>query len=252
MSWLTDLLRNFYPDLAKTTPPALSPELTQADSKLLGPFHYLIAVDDQIEGDGCVFEMGYHGQKPLRCKAFFRYGNLLAQENFGRYGPYLKSSDTAEEYGERVVDPTGGGWIRLLKDQCDEAIAIKADGIEWDNPDSYQQKAVLSAVDYAWTRSLKVIGKNPLICQWDAKPYISHPAICAVVVERGCGNPKDMDDLRKACGKPNLLIVFVAFRDGNKDGKVWIHQIALQAAQYSNMWCTYSANGEYTQSEDVA
>lgn len=251
MSWLADLLRNFYSNMAPTLYPDYGYEdrkNAQAEYTLRGPFRYLIAVEDRVLGkEGEIFELGYHGPKPMRGR-FFRYGNLLAQENFDRYGPYLRSSDTAAQYDERVVDPTGGGWPRLLKDQCDEAIAAGAEGIEWDNPDSYPLMAVQAAVDYARSRGLKVIGKNPLICDWNAKPYISHPAVCAVVVERGCGNPKDMDDLRKACGKSDLLVVFVAF---GAAGASWAHATALQASHYTNMWVTHSPHGEYTTAEDV-
>lgn len=249
MSWLPDLLKNFFPtllpDIASAAPPPAPQEM---NPDLHGPFRYLIAVDDQIEGkEGEIFEMGLHGVRPKRGK-FFLYKNLLVQEDFSKYGPYVASSDTAAEYGERVLDTNGAGWQAWLRIQCEDAVRKGAIGIEWDNPDSYRLIDVMWAITYASINyKLQVIGKNPLICDWDPVLYIRHPAVTAVVVEKGCGNPKDMDDLRRKCGKPNLLVVFVAF----EGGKAWIHETALLASKYSNMWCTYSPRGEYETAEDV-
>jgi hypothetical protein len=50
---------------------------------LTGPFRYLIAADDQIEGkDGEIFETGYSGKRPKKGR-FFRYGNLYDQTKTG-------------------------------------------------------------------------------------------------------------------------------------------------------------------------
>jgi hypothetical protein len=218
---------------------------------LAGPLRYLIAIDNQIDGkNGEIFETGYNGKKPSKGR-FVRYGNLYDQTGSGRYGPYVKSTETASEYDERVLDWKGEGWRNLLADQCHAAIAAGAEGIEWDNPDGYPLDAVMDAVNYAASRGLDVLAKNPLACGFDPVPYIKHPGIVGVIVEHGAGLPADMDALRKKAGKPDLFVRFVAFKDGKEDGRAWAANSARLAAQYKNMAVTISLDGEYTSSTDV-
>lgn len=231
--------------------PAASPQIENAS--FAAPLRYLIAHDDQLEGkDGEIFEVGYDGPKP-RKGIGVHYCNLYDQTGSGKYGPYLAASDTAQAYGERVVDPKGAGWRKLLADQCHSAMAAGFDTIEWDNPDGYPLAAVLDAVAYAASRGLKVLAKNPLACGWDPTAYIAHPAIVGVIVERGAGNPADMDALRRKAGKPELPVWFVAFRKGAEDGRAWAGNTAnaIRSGGLKDMSVTYSPDGEYTSVEDI-
>ena len=234
-------------------PRALLAEAQKEAAKMTAlPLRYLIAVEDQLPGrSDAITEVGYAGPKPTIGPAV-RYGNLYDQTGTGRYGPYLSGTDTADQYDERVVDPKGAGWVKLLSDQCAAARADGFDTIEWDNPDGYGQNDVLNAVQYAASYGLKVLAKNPLICDWDSVPYVAHQAVVGVVVEKDDGaTPAVYDDLRRAAGKPDLPIWFVAFKSGKEDGRAWAAATAKEAARYQNMWVTMSPNGEYTSSVDV-
>ena len=216
------------------------------------PLRYLIAIEDQLQGvEGEIIEVGYDGPKPTVGGAV-RYCNLFDQTGTGRYGPYLDATDTAAEYDERVVNPLGAGWRKLLSEQCSSAWVAGFDTIEWDNPDGYPQGAVLTAVQYAADQGLKVLAKNPLICDWDAVPYVKHPAVVGIVVEKDDDATAAVyDDLRKAAGKPDLPIYFVAFKSRTEDGTTWATATAKAAANYESMFVTLSADGEYTSSVDV-
>ena len=67
------------------------------------------------------------------------------------------------------------------------------------------------------------------------------------IVEKGAGNPREMDALRKKAGKPNLPVWFVAFGSGRK----WADGVASAAKSYRNMGVTYSSAGEYGNALDV-
>jgi lysozyme family protein len=218
------------------------------------PLRYLIAVEDQLPGyRDVITEVGYDAPRPKPPGPAVRYGNLYDQTGTGAYGPYLAGTETADQYDERVVDPKGAGWVKLLSDQCVAARANGFDTIEWDNPDGYGQNDVLNAVQYAASHGLKVLAKNPLICDWDPVPYVKHPAVTGVIVEKDDdATPAVYDDLRRAAGKPNLPIYFVAFKNKREDGTAWANTTAKAAVNYLNMWVTMSPDGEYTSSIDVA
>src|SRR4051812_2522946 len=200
--------------------------LAPAPLALAVRLRYLIDLDDQLEGaDSEITEVGYEGPKPKHGIGA-RYCNLYDQTGTDKYGPYLEATDTAEDYSERVVNPNGAGWNRLLKDQCDDALKNKFGIIEWDNPDGYPLRAVMGAVEYAYSRKLLIIAKNPLLCTGNPVPYVSHPGVIGVVVERGAGECLTMDELRKRAGKPMLPIWFVAFNADGKNGESWIRSIA--------------------------
>lgn len=227
----------------RATPVSLSP--------LTGILRYLIAVEDQIAGrDGEIIEVGYDGPRPRRGRAV-RYCNLYDQ--VGKYGPYLKGTDTADKYDERVVDPNGTGWPALLADQCHSALAAGFTEIEWDNPDGYDKAPVMEAIAYAASRGLKIWAKNPTSCGWYPTDYVKHPAVVGIIVERGAGNPSDMDELRKAAGKPHLPVYFVGFRSAREDGRAWVANTAsaIRSGGYRAMGVTLSPDGEYTSSADV-
>lgn len=252
------ILGKFADLFRRPQPPVLSPAnpvTVLKHPRLVGKFWYLIAVEDKRVGaEGEIFEFGYMGKKPIKGR-YFDYCNLMAQESdlhpISRYAPFLKQTDTAETYDEQVVDPKGKGWQLLLEDQVEKAKAAGAEGVELDNPDAYDRDTVLEAVNFFWKHDLTVLAKNPLACPWDATDYLAHEAVVGVIVENGAGNPHEMDDLRVKVGKPELLVVFVAFKDKDSDGYSWIKQVAKQARNYKNMFCTYSPDGEYTSAVEM-
>jgi hypothetical protein len=90
----------------------------------------------------------------------------------------------------------------------------------------------LEAVDVADGYGLHVLAKNPLICDWDSVPYVKHPAVVGIVVEKDeDATPAVYDDLRKAAGKPDLPVYFVAFKDSKEDGRAWAATAAKAAGQ---------------------
>jgi hypothetical protein len=106
---------------------------------------------------------------------------------------------------------------------------------------------VLGAVDLAATHGLTVIAKNPLLMDGDPTPYVAHRNVSGVIVERGAGNPPDMDALRRRAGKPALPVWFVTFGGGKR----WAADTAKAAARYRNMGVTWSAAGEYGDAIDI-
>ena len=77
------------------------------------------------------------------------YCNLFDEENTGKYGPYLHTSDTAEQYGEGQIDPKGPGWEKNLRQQFQRRKRQGFSYIELDNPDAYSVEDVLGAIDLA-------------------------------------------------------------------------------------------------------
>lgn len=209
---------------------------------------YLIGTDYPGNGsEGEITEVGYDVDlKPARGIAV-KYCNLFDEKNTGDYGPYLKQSDTAEEYNEGQIDPSGPGWEANLGEQLSRAAGAGFLYVELDNPDAYSVEVVVGAVELAARAGLLVLAKNPLLMEGDPKPYLAHPAIVGVIVERGGGSPQDMHKLRVAAGKPDLPVWFVAFGRGRR----WADQIAMNTRVFENMFVTYSSRGEYGNSEDV-
>ena len=100
---------------------------------------------------------------------------------------------------------------------------------------------------FAASYGLTVIAKNPLLLDGDPTPYVAHRNVVGVIVERGAGNPSDMDALRKRARKPALPVWFVAFGGGKR----WATDTAQAAARYRNMGVTWSAVGEYGDAIDI-
>ena len=212
------------------------------------PLRYLIGADDPGQGaDDVVTEVPY-GNPRVRHGISIGYCNLFDEENTGAFGPYLHSSDTAEEYDEGQIDPRGKGWTRNLTMQFDQRKHQGFEYIELDNPDAYRIHDVIGAIELAATFGLKVIAKNPLLMGYDdAMPYASHPNVYGCIVERDAGAPKSMDLLRRETGKPDLPIWFVSFGDG----RPWAISIAQRAMGMRNIGITFSKHGEYESSEDI-
>ena len=175
------------------------------------------------------------------------YCNLFEEAGrTGKYGPYLDSSDTAHEYGEGQIDPEGSGWMLNLSSQFRRRQKSGFKYVELDNPDAYRTKYVNSAVSMASEYGLRVLAKNPGICE-NPVSYVSHQNIYGIIVERGAGTPSTMDALRTLAGRPELPVWFVFFGSGKKVAE----ETARLAKRYVNMSVTYSSLGEYGSSEDV-
>jgi hypothetical protein len=95
-------------------------------STLVGKkLRYVIGTENPGNGrDGEIVEVGYDLSKPLPVGITIAYCNLFnekyseqSKQQRAEYGPYLKSSDTAAEYGEGQIDPRGPGWRRNLTEQ---------------------------------------------------------------------------------------------------------------------------------------
>jgi hypothetical protein len=212
------------------------------------PLRYLIGTSTSGPGrDDEVTVVSYSATEPVRRGISIAYCNLFDENNTGRFGPYLKTSDTAKQYNEGQIDPRGPGWEKNLREQFERRKRQGFEYIELDNPDAYSVKDVIGAIDLAETYGLKVIAKNPVLMERGAASYVAHPNVHGVIVEKGAGNPDDMDALRRKAGKPALPVWFVAFGAG----RAWAGNIASSAKHYRNMGVTYSSAGEYGNAIDI-
>ena len=208
---------------------------------------YLIGADGRQVGSADeVTEVSYWSA-PAKHGISIGYCNLFDEDSTGRFGPYLPQTDTAAQYKEMVPDPKGSGFEKNLREQFTRRRKQGFVLIELDNPDAYRTVDVVRAVELAGTYGLEVVAKNPLAMDDDPTPYValSH----AVIVERGAGNPKDMEELRRKVGKPNLQVWFVAFGAGAS----WAMStyMAIRSGDYRNMFVTHSTAGEYGNAIDV-
>lgn len=222
------------------------------DNPLAGkPLHYLIDKDSDQGADGVITEVGFDATRAPQKGIAAKYGNLLDQDPCKCFGPYLKPSDTAQQYGERVIDPKGKGWHNSLIRQFNRAIAQGFRIMELDNPDSYSIAANLDALDLAQKFGLKIIAKNPGLVDPGMDAYIKHPTIVGIIVEKGAGTPDSMDRLRRANNLPTLPVWLVAFdRGGKSKGWAWANSIA-PAVRRLGMGLTYSSGSEYGNVVDV-
>jgi hypothetical protein len=205
-----------------------------------------------------VVEVGYDWEKPVPGCISIAYCNLFnekyseqSRKERAEYGPYLKSSDTAADYGEGQIDPRGPGWRRNLTEQFERRRKQGFEYIELDNPDAYSVADVVAAVELAESYGLKVIAKNPGLMGGEPLPYVAHRNVCGIIVEKGAGDAHEMDALRRRAGKPDMPVWFVFF-DARKEGagKKAAGEAAKSAQHYSGIHVTYSPRGEYTHSVD--
>jgi hypothetical protein len=209
---------------------------------------YLIGASAAGSGrDDDVTEVSYDATEPVKRGISIAYCNLFDEKSSGRFGPYLHTSDTASQYHEGQIDPRGPGWEKNLRAQFERRKKQGFEFIELDNPDAYSVRDVIGAIDLAATYGLKVIAKNPMLLERDAASYVAHPNVYGVIVERGAGNPDDMDALRRKAGKPTLPVWFVAFGSG----RAWAASVASAAKRYRGMGVTYSSAGEYGNAIDL-
>lgn len=213
------------------------------DNPLAGkPLRYVIGKDSDDGKPGYVTEVGYDAVS-LMFGIGIKYVNLFDEKNTGKFGPYLHDSDTAAQYNEGQIDPTGEGWTENLRLQFLRAQAQRFEYIELDNCDAYSVKTVVEAIDFAQSFGLKVIAKNPGNMKSDAFSILAHPGVYGIIVEEGAGTPDFMHSLRVRAGKPDLPVWFVAFYspDPEKDGRIWATGIAcaIENNGFENMGVTY-------------
>jgi hypothetical protein len=234
--------------------PAARPDLLTRSTPPIGanplagkPLRYLIGGNSGQGGDGEVTMVSYSTNSPVRHGISIAYCNLFDEHNTGKYGPYLRTSDTAAQYGEGQIDPRGPGWEKNLREQFERRRKAGFEYVELDNPDAYGIKDVLGAIELAATYDLKVIAKNPGLLGRGAVTYVAHPNVHGIIVEKGAGGASDMDTLRRKAGKPDLPVWFVAYGSGRS----WASSVAGAARNYRGMGVTYSSAGEYGNAIDV-
>lgn len=234
-------------------PPAAKPVV--AASPLAGlPMRYLIGTDDPGPGaPGVITHCGYRC-KPVKQGISTGYCNLFDEENTGKYGPYMKPGDTASQYKEGQIDPRGRGWRNNLDDQFTRRWGEGFRIIELDNPDAYDIEAIIGACDLAEAHGFKILAKNPglLDVAGNRVRYTSHASVLGIIVERGAGDPSEMDALRRQAGRPDLPVWFVFFDKGTRTtGAQAARQCAQAAKAFPGMFVSYSAGGEYTRAEFI-
>ena len=239
---------SFTPPAGQPLPPTANRRVGPAGNVLAGkPLRYLIGTGAAGAGrDDEVTEVAYSAA-PVKRGISIAYCNLFDEHNTRRYGPYLRTSDTAAQYNEGQIDPRGPGWEKNLREQFERRKKQGFEYIELDNPDAYSTKDVIGAMDLAASYGLKVIAKNPGLMGRGATDYVAHANVYGIIVEKGAGGAGDMDALRRKAGKPDLPVWFVAFGSG----RAWAGNVANAAKQYRNMGVTYSSAGEYGNAIDV-
>ena len=236
----------------KFTLPGYVTSSSSASNQLIGkPLRYLIGTEGSgLARDEDVTVVSYNTTQPAKRGISIAYCNLFDEKNTGRYGPYLHTSDTAQQYNEGQIDPRGPGWERNLREQFERRKRQGFEYIELDNPDAYSIKDVIGAIELAASYGLKVIAKNPGLMEAGsaaASAYVGHPNVYGIIVEKGAGNPSGMDTLRRRAAKPNLPVWFVAFGSGRS----WAGSVGDAAKHYRNMGVTYSSAGEYGNAIDI-
>jgi hypothetical protein len=226
-------------------------------------FRYLIGLDTvyaQTEPTD-ITHVGYDVDTPVG-QTKSAYCNLF-NEKFSEqshaqqlaYGPYLDTSDTAFDYGEGQIDPKGQGWHKNLMDQFERRKASGFEVLELDNPDAYSVRDVLGAHDLAFQEGFLTYAKNPgLYDDFDDQlKYVMHTSVVGIIIERGAGDPAEMDKLRKAAGKPDLPCYFVFFDRTARAKSGWkaAQRCAGLIKDLPHMQVTYSERGEYTNAKIV-
>lgn len=237
---------NWLLSLFKRTTAVVQPK--KLDNPLAGKrLKYLIGTDSPPHLSDYIVEVGYDTERPTSplCIA---YCNLFDEKNTGKLGPYLHNSGTAREYDEGQIDPSGTGWEKNIQDQLRRRKKAGFEYIEWDNPDAYNWEEYRTAIDAAATAGIKVIAKNPDICD-EPVAYVAHPNVYGIIVERGAGDPDEMNDLRQQASKPDLPVWFVFFGKGRGEAEFTAKLIKNKG--YKNMYVSYSPVGEYASSEDI-
>jgi len=186
---------------------------------------YVIGKNSDDGADGVITEVGYDAPaRPIGVG--IKYCNLFDEKKSGRFGPYMRDTDTSAQYHEGHIDPKGPGFRANLVEQFARAKAQGFEYVELDNPDAYSVSDVLGAIELAATYGLKVIAKNPRSMDEDATPIIAHPNVYGIIVEKGAGTARQMHELRTRALKPDLPVWFVSFGSGRS----WALSIAREIA----------------------
>jgi len=207
---------------------------------------YLIGADGPFPGkDDEVTAVPYRNA-PAKAGVSIGYCNLFDEDGTGRFGPYLPQTDTAIQYRELVPDPKGPGFEKNLREQFARRKKQGFEYVELDNPDAFEVKDILRAIDLAETYSLRVIAKNAALLD---DPLLYLGRCHAVIIEKGAGAPGEMNRMRRDVGQPNMPCWFVSFGSG----AMWAQQVKLATmrADYRNMFVSFSRKGEYGSSDDV-
>lgn len=208
------------------------------------PLRYLIGADQPEPDDTTITEVGYDcGLIKGECIA---YCNAFDEKNTGRFAPYRSMSDTAKEYNEGEIDPTGQGFKKNLIEQFARRKSQGFRLVEIDNMDAYESRYVLQAVDLAQLYGFGVFAKNPGLVD-GSRDYVAHKAVVGIIVEKNAGTPWEMDKLRRLAGKPLLPVYFVSFGRS----KAWATQTAKDAQIFYHMGVTHSPKGEYASVQDL-
>lgn len=211
------------------------------------PLMYLIGSQNARAIPGSVVEPSYGwnivGDDKI---AYLNFFNELYSEQSDdareQLGPYLHTSDTAEEYDEGQIDPAGPGWDRNLTEQFAHAAGMGFKFAELDNPDAYSIGVVQSAVTKAHEYGLGIIAKNPKLVTNGALQFIAHPNVFGVIVERGAGMPAEYNAWRLQARKDGLLPVWFVFDGHDGDSQQCASQIL--AGGFKGMGVTYSTGRE--------
>lgn len=174
------------------------------------------------------------------------YCNLYWQKGAPDCAPYLDDTDTSEEYGERVIDPYGSGFVKNLRWQFERWQKLGVRYVELDNPDGYDFDIVLNSIVLAERHGFGVIAKNPGLLKGHGAKYVAQ---ChGIISEKGAGSPAELDQIRRDAGFPDMPVWFVAY---GVFGNQWVRQLYVLTTNFKNMGVTLSPDDEYTEAEDV-
>ena len=65
--------------------------------------------------------VSYSTNSPVKRGISIAYCNLFDENNTGKYGPYLHTSDTAKQYNEGQIDPRGRAGRRTCANSTSAA-----------------------------------------------------------------------------------------------------------------------------------
>src|SRR5216684_661586 len=212
--------------------------------------YYLIGLNDAscvVAPADSIIEVGYDSPKSKQSNIIaVKYCNLVNEKNSGKLGPYLINTDTARDYGEGVIDPTGEGWNTNITNQAMKAVDQTFEYVEWDNPDAYNVQDILKVYDLMEHHyGLKCIAKNPLLMGNGAVKIIQHPNVWGCIVEwdedLGTHVVNEMYSLLAKANR-QLPIWFVNFGHSAKTQAEFLEKrIKID----SDMYSCYASKGEY-------
>jgi hypothetical protein len=126
----------------KFTLPGYVTSSSSTSNQLIGkPLRYLIGTEGTGLGrDEDVTVVSYNTTQPAKRGISIAYCNLFDEKNTGRYGPYLHTSDTAQQYNEGQIDPRGRVGKETCASSSSGASGSGFEYIELDNPDAYSSR----------------------------------------------------------------------------------------------------------------